>query len=80
MPSLCCEGCVPAHPVGMDLLCALHCRETVRRFQWILEAQRVRSKVEEAAPSVLLPLGEWNRDSKDSTGSFPNSALHPGCP
>lgn len=45
-----------------------------------LEAQRVRSKVEEAAPSVLLPLGEWNRDSKDSTGSFPNSALHPGCP
>lgn len=44
-----------------------------------LGAQLVRSKVEEVAPSVL-PLGEWNGDSEDSTGSFPNSALHPGCP
>ena len=29
---------------------------------------------------TLCTLGEWSGDSKDSTGSFPNSALHPSYP
>lgn len=58
---------------------ALHCRETVRRFQWILRGSAERSKVEEVAPSAL-PWGV-ERDSKDSTfWLFPKLCLHPGCP
>lgn len=45
-----------------------------------LGARLVRSEVKEEAPSSLLPLGEWSGDSKDSTGSFLNSALHPSYP
>ena len=45
-----------------------------------LRARLVRSEVKEEAPPALLPLGEWRGDSKDSTGSFPNSALHPSYP
>lgn len=56
---------MPAHPVGMDLLCALSTLQGDGKEIPVdpLGAQLVRSKVEEVAPSVL-PLGEWNGDSR----------------